>query len=112
LRCREGVEVRGVAHARYKETDRLTVLAEELSRMGAEVMLYEDGLKIKGGTFKRCTLDSKGDHRLFMAFCLAGLATQSGCEVIGAESVDVSYPTFIEDMRKLGASLEVEQDAG
>jgi 5-enolpyruvylshikimate-3-phosphate synthase len=47
-----------------------------------------------------------------MAFCLAGLATQSGCEVIGAESVDVSYPTFIEDMRKLGASLEVEQDAG
>ena len=111
LRCREGVEVRGVAHARFKETDRLTVLAEELSKMNAEVTLYEDGLKIKGGTLKRCTLDSRGDHRLFMAFCLAGLATQSGCEVLGAESVDVSYPTFIEDMRKIGASLEVEEDA-
>jgi 3-phosphoshikimate 1-carboxyvinyltransferase len=111
LRCRDGVEVRGVAHARYKETDRLTVLAEELSKLGAEVMLYEDGLKIKGGALKRCILDSRGDHRLFMAFCLAGLAAQSGCEVLGAESVDVSYPTFIEDMKKLGASLEVEEDA-
>lgn len=106
LRCREWVEVIGVAHARYKETDRLSVLAEELSKMGATVLLYEDGLKIRGGTLKRATLDSKGDHRLFMAFCLAGLLV-SGCEVTGAETVDVSYPTFIEDMKKIGAPLEV-----
>ena len=107
LRCERGVEVRGVAHARYKETDRLTVLAEELSKMGASVSLYEDGLKIKGDKLQGCKLDSRGDHRLFMAFCLAGLIAQGGCEVLGGESVDVSYPTFIEDMKKIGASLEV-----
>jgi 3-phosphoshikimate 1-carboxyvinyltransferase len=107
LRCKEGLEVRGVAHARYKETDRLTGVAEELSKMGASVSLYEDGLKIRGDKLRKCTLDSRGDHRLFMAFCLAGLVTQGECEVLGGESVDVSYPTFIEDMKKIGASLEV-----
>jgi 3-phosphoshikimate 1-carboxyvinyltransferase len=108
LRCEGGVEVRGVAHARYKETDRLSALAEELSKLGASVSLYDDGLRVEGGELKGCTLDPRGDHRLFMAFCLAGLVAQGGCEVLGAESAYVSYPTFIEDMRRLGASLEVE----
>ncbi|MFN3622111.1 MAG: 3-phosphoshikimate 1-carboxyvinyltransferase, partial [Nitrososphaerales archaeon] len=107
LRCKDGLAVRGVAQARYKETDRISVLAEELSKIGALIATYEDGLKVKPGTFKHCTLDARGDHRLFMAFCLAGLVASEGCEVIGAESVDVSYPNFIEDMRKIGVVLEV-----
>ncbi|MEM3386702.1 MAG: 3-phosphoshikimate 1-carboxyvinyltransferase [Nitrososphaerales archaeon] len=108
LRCKDGIEVRGVAHARYKETDRISVLAEELSKTGALISTYEDGLKIKAGTFKHCILDARGDHRMFMAFCLAGLISSDGCEVIGAESVDVSYPNFIDDMKRIGALMEVK----
>lgn len=108
LKCRSGLEVRGVAHARYKETDRISVLVEELCKTGAHVVAYEDGLKVRAGTYRYCTLDARGDHRMFMAFCLAGLVSPEGCEVIGAESVDVSYPDFIKDMRRIGVSLEVE----
>lgn len=108
LRCSEGLELRGVAHARYKETDRISVLAEELRKIGAVASVYEDGLKVKASAFKHCVFDARGDHRLFMAFCLAGLVASEGCKVIGAEAVDVSYPNFIEDMKRIGVRMEVE----
>ncbi len=108
LRCREGIRVRGVEHAKFKETDRLSVLAEELSKIVPSIILHQDGIDVKPSTFKHAILDARGDHRMFMAFCLAGLASPHGCIVEGSESVEVSYPTFINDMRKIKASLESE----
>lgn len=110
LKSKETVTIRGVAHARFKETDRLRVLAMELPKIGAEVQELEDGLIIKAPkAMKSCTFDSHDDHRMFMAFCLAGAASREGVLVEGVESVDVSYPNFVDDMKALSARLEVIQ---
>lgn len=110
LKSKDTVTVKGVAHARFKETDRLKVLAMELPKIGAEVQELEDSLIIKAPkTWKACTFDSHDDHRMFMAFSLAGVASREGALVEGVESVDVSYPNFIDDMKALSARLEVIQ---
>lgn len=108
LKARGGIELRGVLHARFKETDRIRALAEELPKLGARVAEFDDGLRVEGGALTpRGVLDARGDHRLFMAFTIAALATGQVCEVEGLESVDVSYPGFLEDLKALGAQVEV-----
>ncbi len=108
LKATKEVIISGVRHARFKETDRITVLTSELAKTGAKVKEKEDGLVIRpGGRLKKCVLDAHDDHRMFMAFCLAGLVSQDGMVVEGAESVDVSYPSFLQDLRSLGGRIEV-----
>jgi 3-phosphoshikimate 1-carboxyvinyltransferase len=108
LKASGEVRISGVAHARFKETDRISVLAQELGKLGVTVEEQGDGLVVKpGARLRKCILDAHDDHRMFMAFCLAGLCSDEGVVVEGAESVDVSYPGFIQDMRNLGARIEV-----
>ena len=106
LKAKGTVEIRGVRHARVKETDRVANIAREIAKLGAQVKEYEDGLSIKAPEkIRNAVLESYDDHRLFMALCIASLLADE-CIVNGADSVDVSYPTFIDDMRSLGASIE------
>ncbi|MEM3402055.1 MAG: 3-phosphoshikimate 1-carboxyvinyltransferase [Candidatus Hadarchaeales archaeon] len=99
-----------VPHLRLKESDRLKVLSLGLSRLGADVGEMEDGLRIKGGKKLRGNrVSSYGDHRMAMAFGIAGLVAEGETLVDGAESIPVSYPSFVEDMRKLGARMVVEE---
>jgi 3-phosphoshikimate 1-carboxyvinyltransferase len=109
LGCRSEGEVliSGVKHARFKETDRIAVLAEELPKLGAQVEELDDGLRIMGKRrFKTCTLNSHNDHRMAMIFAIAGFASEEGCVIDGLESVDVSYPTFREDIQAIGGKIE------
>ena len=97
-----------IPHLRFKETDRLRALATELRRLGADVEELPDELKIYGVKhLKGAKLSSYGDHRMAMAFTLAGLVARGETTVDGAESIPVSYPTFVDDMRKLGAKIEL-----
>jgi 3-phosphoshikimate 1-carboxyvinyltransferase len=106
-KCEDEVIISGVKHARFKETDRVSVLAEELPKLGVSVIEKEDGLKIIGTKkLKHCTLNTHGDHRMALAFTLAGMISQNGCYVEGFESVTVSYPNFKEDIHSLGGKLE------
>jgi 3-phosphoshikimate 1-carboxyvinyltransferase len=106
LRCDSPVEVVGTAHARFKETDRIAILAMELSKLGVNVEERQDGMKIiPGGEMKRVVLDAHDDHRMFMAFSLASMLVPGGIPVVGAESLDVSYPSFLEDIERLGATV-------
>jgi 3-phosphoshikimate 1-carboxyvinyltransferase len=106
LRSEAPVEVVGTAHARFKETDRIAVLAGELSKVGVEVEERPDGMKISPNSqLRRALLDAHDDHRMFMAFSLASMLVPGGIPVVGAESLDVSYPTFLEDIRRLGAMV-------
>jgi 3-phosphoshikimate 1-carboxyvinyltransferase len=73
-------------------------------KLGAEVVESEDGLTIKANALKNASLDAHDDHRLFMAFCIASMLTEKSV-VDGLESVDVSYPTFVDDLRGLGAEI-------
>jgi 3-phosphoshikimate 1-carboxyvinyltransferase len=105
LKCESPVEIVGCAHARNKETDRISTIAFELSKLGVKVEERRDGIIIHPlpRSPTRAVLDAHDDHRLFMAFCLISLLYPEGLPVLGAGSVDVSFPTFLEDMKKLGA---------
>jgi 3-phosphoshikimate 1-carboxyvinyltransferase len=110
LKCRNPVRIKGVAHARLKETDRIANIATELTKMGAEIKEYPDGLNILAPKkLRNASLEAYNDHRLFMAFSIASMLTQDSI-VAGAESVDVSYPNFIQDMKKLGAKIRIMPD--
>ena len=98
LKSETPVEVVGTAHARFKETDRIAILASELSKLGVRIEERPDGLKISpGGDVRPALLDAHDDHRMFMAFSLASMLVPGGIPVMGAESLDVSYPGFLED---------------
>jgi len=103
LKSRSPVEVYGVGHARYKETDRVAILAAELKKLGVMAEERRDGLSIRPGAPRPAALDAHDDHRLFMAFVLASLLFPGGAPVAGAESLDVSYPTFLADLARMGA---------
>lgn len=118
----DSIRITGVRHARLKETDRISVLAQELAKMGIDITENEDGLILRpppggvrlGGSRmgsaepKDITLDSHGDHRMFMAFCIAGMYAGE-CTVTDAESAAVSYPDFVSDMKRLGGNLMPER---
>ena len=107
LKTSKPIEIFNVRHARFKETDRIAILAQELSKLGVNVTEKEDGLILDApGIIKSAELNSFEDHRLFMAFSIS--ATFVGnCTVTDPDSVYVSYPTFIDDMNRIGAKILV-----
>lgn len=110
LKARTPVTITGVAHARVKETDRVANIAQELVKFGARIKEFQDGLKITAAKpLKNASLEAYNDHRLFMAFTIASMLTEKSI-VAGAESVDVSYPHFVQDMKDLGAKISLAPD--
>jgi 3-phosphoshikimate 1-carboxyvinyltransferase len=100
----QGIEVRDAKELRVKESDRIAAIATNLRRMGARVEEREDGLKIPGGqTMRGAELDSFGDHRIAMAFAVAGLRAQGETLIRGAESAAISYPAFFETLEELAS---------
>ena len=94
-----------VAQARIKETDRISVMAKELSKMGADIEELEDGLIIRESSLKGCEVEGHDDHRIVMALTLAGLVADGVTTVSTVEAADVTYPSFAEDFIKLGAKI-------
>lgn len=110
LKAKTPVTIKGVAHARVKETDRVANIAQELVKFGARIKEFQDGLKITSAKpLKSASLEAYNDHRLFMAFTIASMLTEKSV-VAGAESVDVSYPNFVSDMKDLGARISTAPD--
>jgi 3-phosphoshikimate 1-carboxyvinyltransferase len=100
-------EICNVAHLRYKETDRLVAMTTELSKMGIDIRGTGESLIIKGGTKPVGTrLHGYGDHRIVMALTVAGLASEGETQIDTAESTNVSYPDFFDDLFALGANIE------
>ena len=99
-------------HVRYKETDRVSAMAEELGKLGAETTENEDELTIHGGDSELvgAEVDGRGDHRIAMALAVAGLVAEGTTTITGAEHVDVSFPEFWTVLDDLGAQVtEPEQ---
>jgi 3-phosphoshikimate 1-carboxyvinyltransferase len=95
--------VEGAAELRHKETDRISSLVRELRSLGAAIEEQTEGFTIEGGRpLGGGVVQSHGDHRLAMALTVAGLGTQDGVEVEGAEIIAESYPGFEADLCKLG----------
>lgn len=96
-----------VPQARLKETDRLAVMAQELSRRGADVTELADGLVIRGGRLSGGHADGHGDHRVIMALAVAGLYADGPLTISTAEAIGVTFPTFVELMTGLGADMQL-----
>jgi len=95
-----------VPQARLKETDRISVMAAELSKMGARVRELPDGLEVEGAGLVGTTVRGHGDHRVVMALAVAALAAKGTTTISEAEAVDVTFPNFAQLMKNIGARLE------
>jgi 3-phosphoshikimate 1-carboxyvinyltransferase len=101
LACYGAGETRlvNVAHARIKETDRITVMREELAKLGADIAELPDGLVIHGGKRLRGGhVDGRHDHRIVMALAVAALGADGPVTITGAEAADVTYPAFLHHL--------------
>ncbi len=107
LKSSKPIHIFNVKHARYKETDRIAILARELKKLGVKVEEKEDGLILESpDKLQIADLNSENDHRLFMAFCIAGMYV-GNCTVSDPQSIDVSYPNFISDLKGVGGKIEL-----
>ena len=100
----EGIEIRDAAELRVKESDRIAALAENLRRMGANVEERPDGLKVEGrsaGKLRGAEIEPRGDHRIAMAFAVAGLAADGSTVIRDADCAGVSFPAFFEELNRL-----------
>jgi 3-phosphoshikimate 1-carboxyvinyltransferase len=83
-----------VAQARLKETDRIKVMHDELVKMGADIEEMPDGLVIRRSKLKGAKIQGHADHRIVMAFAIAGLGTDGETVIDTAESASVTFPGF------------------
>jgi 3-phosphoshikimate 1-carboxyvinyltransferase len=96
-RMEQGLAFHGAAELRVKESDRLSAVAGNLRRMGAEVEEWPDGLRIPGHQkLHGAEIESHGDHRIAMAFAVAGLMAEGTTTIQGSDCVDISFPGFFE----------------
>jgi len=105
------VALYNVAQARLKETDRITVMRTELSKMGAEIEETNDGLVIQprhrtlgDSALTGADVDGWDDHRVVMSLSVAGLMAEGSTRVHGAEAVSVTYPEFFDTLGNLATS--------
>lgn len=95
--------IRNASELRAKESDRLHLLASNLQKMGATVEEFGDGLLVTGPVKLRgAEIETSGDHRVAMAFAVAGLVASGTTTIHDAECVQISYPGFFETLRQLG----------
>ena len=95
-------EIKDAKELRVKETDRLTVMARQLKKFGANIIEKEDGLLITGESkFHSAEVDSETDHRVSMSLAVASLLAKGSSKIARADASKVSYPTFWDDLDKL-----------
>ena len=98
--------VRGASELRVKESDRLAAMAAGLAALGVEHRLLPDGLWIRGApSLAGGTVDSRGDHRIAMAFAVAALRARAPIEILDVANVATSFPGFEECARQAGVGL-------
>lgn len=97
-----------VPQARLKETDRIKVMCEELSKMGATITELPDGLVIKTSKLKGARVSGHDDHRIVMALAIAGLNIEGDTVIDTAEAVNVTFPEFGELIQASGGNIRFE----
>jgi 3-phosphoshikimate 1-carboxyvinyltransferase len=95
--------VHGAGELRHKESDRISAVVDGLRALGADIEATDDGFAVRGdgAPLPGGTIDARGDHRIAMLGAIAGLASQTGVEVLGMDAAAISYPGFENDLRAL-----------
>lgn len=100
-----------VAQARMKETDRIHVMCQELTKLGAIIREMPDGLEIEGTEGLRGgEVCGHSDHRVVMALAVAGLGCDDWVQVDTAEAIGVTFPNFVELMQDIGAAIAKDKE--
>lgn len=92
-----------VPQARLKETDRITVMREELTKLGARIEELPDGLIVHESPLQAGEVEGHGDHRVVMSLAVAGAMLHGTTTINGYEAVNVTFPTFLAAINGLGA---------
>lgn len=98
----------GAAELRVKESDRIAALADGLRELGVEVTSRADGMTVCGSMPSGGTVHGRGDHRIAMAFAVAGVAASGPVQVLDCDNVRTSFPDFDVALRNLGADIRLE----
>ena len=98
-----------VPQARLKETDRIKVMFEELTKMGADIEELEDGLIIRQSRLKSASVNGHHDHRIVMALAVAGMNVDGETLIDTAEAIKVTFPEFINYARDCGGNLNISE---
>jgi 3-phosphoshikimate 1-carboxyvinyltransferase len=97
-----GIRIRDAKELRVKESDRIALVASNLRAMGAEVEEFDDGLDVPGcQTLHGATIEAGGDHRIAMAFAIAGLRASGDTLIRGSESAAISFPEFFDLLERV-----------
>ncbi|MFW6247993.1 MAG: 3-phosphoshikimate 1-carboxyvinyltransferase [bacterium] len=110
-RCGRPLRLLNVPQAREKETDRIAVMAGAINALGGSAEELADGLVVHPGTLHGGAVDSVGDHRIAMAFAVAGLCAAGPITVTNAGVAGITFPGFYEKLASVGAQLTTEADA-
>lgn len=95
-------EIRGAEELRVKESDRLNLIGQNLTAMGAKIEMLSDGFRISGPQkLTGAKIETHDDHRIAMAFSIAGLLAKGHTEIVNPECVAISYPHFFDALRDL-----------
>ncbi len=107
--CAEGeTRLSGARELRVKESDRIQVMADGLQMLGIDARPTEDGMLIQSGTLGGGEVESRGDHRIAMAFAIAGLCARKPVLIRDCANVNTSFPGFVALARRLG--LDIQED--
>ena len=94
--------IRDAAELKVKESNRIKAMVTELSKLGVDITETDDGMIIRGGSkISSATVNSYKDHRIAMTFAVLGLVSDGSIEILDKDCVDISYPDFYSDLRKL-----------
>lgn len=99
----------GAQELRVKESDRIKVMAEGLAALGVEAEPRADGIRIRGGDLGGGLVDSRGDHRIAMAFAIAGLRAEAGIRIGDCANVNTSFPSFAALAAEVGLCIEEQK---
>jgi len=102
--------VSGAEELRKKETDRIAVMARGLTAVGIDVEERPDGARIVGGRMTGGTVDSRGDHRIAMAFAVASLRANAAIDILNTAEVATSFPNFLEVAATAGLNVQASGD--
>jgi len=104
--CASGTTtLHGAAELRFKESDRIAAMIEGLQQMGIQAEAFADGFSIEGGVIQGGTVESYGDHRIAMAFAIAGQVAINPIEINDCLNVKTSFPDFMTTARKTGMDI-------
>jgi 3-phosphoshikimate 1-carboxyvinyltransferase len=111
--CAQGrTLLHGARELRYKESDRIDTMVEGLQHLGIEAQAFEDGLSINGGKLQGGEVNSFHDHRVAMAFTIAGAVAKAPVTIKNCANVATSFPTFVKTANKIKLAIrEIPNEA-